>query len=132
VEILLAFLFVLGICSLLLVAWAIWRMSRMQEALSEALATVVTATTAADGNRTKLLDKSIALLSVKDPLAYQAVQVMEQATSYNQPYDPSDEADLERLRIMHQEGDVDGPSDGPTVEQEREFLAQLGVPGADL
>jgi hypothetical protein len=55
----------------------------------------------------KLLSQAVNLLSVKDPLAYQAVATV------NQPvyaYDPSDEAEILRMRAR-------GVSDGAILDE---------------
>ncbi len=74
---------------------------------------------AALGRATELNDKAMTLLSVKDPLAYQAVQVMNQQGLYADPdYDPSDEA--EARRIEEREG-------GLSDDDERDFLRSIGA-----
>ena len=58
----------------------------------------------------KLLDKSIALNAARDPLAYQGIQYMN-AAGYDsgQTYDPSDEAEIDRIEARQGEGDLNGP-----------------------
>ena len=88
---------------------------------------------AANESQAQLLDKTVAILSAKGPLEFQAVQAMSQPGLYNEPevYDPSDEAEIDRLRAFgiiptDEEGDPDGPG---SPADEREFLEHLGVPG---
>lgn len=52
----------------------------------------------------QLLDKALGLVATNDPLAFQAIQAMTSPTGYDEPqYDPSDEAELARLREMHRD-----------------------------
>lgn len=51
-----------------------------------------------------LVDKMTTIASSHDVMAYQAIQVMDQqATSYDEPYDPSDEAEARREAERHHE-----------------------------
>jgi hypothetical protein len=58
-------------------------------------------------DNTKLLSHAVDLLSVKDPLAYQAIATATEPV-YN--YDPSDEAEIDRLRAR-------GVSDGAILDE---------------
>lgn len=71
-----------------------------------------------------LLDKAIGLLSTKDPLAFQQVQVMSDPSAYDDvDYDPSDEAEIQRINARS-----DGLTDLESLDaEERAFLDSLGV-----
>lgn len=75
--------------------------------------------------QTRLLDKAMALLSTTDPLAFQQVQVMSTPSGYDDDqYDPSDEAEIRRIR--ERDGSLDLTED--LDAEERSFLAaELGV-----
>lgn len=71
-----------------------------------------------------LLDKAMGLLGTKDPLAFQQVQVMSTPSEYDgDDYDPSDEAEIERINARSNDmtdlEDLDA--------EERSFLDSLGV-----
>lgn len=75
-----------------------------------------------------LVDKAMALVGTADPLAYQQVQAMETPSAYDgAEFDPSDEAELERIQRRNPnlgEGDdVNG--------FESAFLADLADAGID-
>lgn len=72
------------------------------------------------------LDKAMALLSVKDPISYQAVEAMTVAGQYASHYDPSDEGEI--TRIHDREGDRDGVQEQMNDAQ-RDFLDDF-FPGA--
>jgi hypothetical protein len=119
--------------SLSLTAWAVWQSCKTQQLVSERASRLVEAVLEADDSRARLLDKAIVLLSTKDPLAYQAVQVMnQQGAGYTERYDPSDDAELARFGEA-QEGDLDvDDRERAAREAEREFLHSVGVPIGDL
>ena len=85
-------------------------------------------------SQTKLLDKAIAILSTKEPMAFQALQVMNQHGQYTDDrYDPSDEAEVDRLKAFgmipaDEEGDQD-VHDVDSSAGEDEWLFAHGVPG---
>lgn len=73
-----------------------------------------------------MVDKAIALLSVKDPIAFQAVQAMDLQDQYTSHYDPSDEGEISR--IHEREGERDGIEEQMN-DDDREFLDDI-FPGA--
>lgn len=97
--------------------------------MTEAASSAISALSTVSAKQAELLDKTIALVSTKDPLAYQAVQAMNgYTTQYHEPYDPSDEAEIERMKslgIDEENQDGDSPFD---PERERDYLASFGVP----
>lgn len=57
----------------------------------------------------QLLDKALGLVATNDPLAFQAIQAMTQASGYDEPeYDPSDDAEFQRLKDMGRVNEGDG------------------------
>lgn len=74
-----------------------------------------------------LLDKSIGIIASRDPLAFQAVQAMNLPGGYDEPYDPSDEAEVERLKKLGREQEDDGIG-----YHESSVLTDLGVDPAFL
>ena len=59
----------------------------------------------------RLLDKAVALLSARDALTYQSIQLSDYGR-YDAPqetYDPSDEGEMERIASRHGEDDLNGP-----------------------
>jgi hypothetical protein len=75
-----------------------------------------------------VLERTITLLSVKDPISYQQIQAMHSAPGYDVLYDPSDEAEADRIHARDGErGDVEGDLN----ERERAFLGDV-FPGLDL
>lgn len=127
-EIWLVFLFVLVICSLSLTALLVWLLVRTQTRMAETTIRVAESMAAQTAAVISLLDKSVRLLSVKDPMSYQAVSVMDTVGQYTERYDPSDEAEEDRLRAFGrkpEEGDLNGEDD---AEHERRFYDSIGVP----
>jgi hypothetical protein len=60
----------------------------------------------------RLSDKTAALLVSRDALAYQSVQLSDYGrydASEGESYDPSDEAEMERIRRRAGEDDLNGP-----------------------
>lgn len=51
----------------------------------------------------RLLSKALTLISTSDPLAFQAVQAMESPSSTYSGFDPSDEAEAQRLADLKRE-----------------------------
>jgi hypothetical protein len=77
-----------------------------------------------------LLDKAIGLLATKDPLAFQQVQVMT-ASGYddNTTYDPSEEAEIERIAARN----PDLAERGDEVNgYEESFLSDAGIDPAEF
>jgi hypothetical protein len=69
-----------------------------------------------------LLDKTVTLLSARDPLSYQQIQAMNGVVQYDEWHDPSDEAEIRRMR------DRDGDRGEDLNEHERDFLDDI-LPG---
>lgn len=76
----------------------------------------------------ELNSKSQALVAAKDPLAYQAIQVMGSAHGYSgfENFDPSDEAEVQRIAERH------GEKEDEPDAFERSFIDELGVDGEFL
>lgn len=116
-----------------------WLMSResakAQTTAAELAAGTVAKVVETYESQTQLLDKAIAILSTKDPMAFQALQVMNTQGLYTDGdrYDPSDEAEVDRLKAFgilpaDEEGDLNGDV---SPDEELEWLRTHGVPGAD-
>jgi hypothetical protein len=58
----------------------------------------------------ELVSKQTGLLAAKDPLAFQAIQAMESPLAHSEAYDPSDEAEIDR--ILARDGRVDSDTNG--------------------
>jgi hypothetical protein len=129
VEILLTSFVALATLCLLLTAWVVWESQKTNRTFAEKSSRLVETVLLADDARARLLDKAIGLIATKDPLAFQAVQVMnQQGAGYTERYDPSDEAELARYGEA-QEGDLDvDDRDRAAREAELEFLHSVGVP----
>ena len=69
----------------------------------------------------RTIDKAIALLSTKDPLAFQAVQAMDFASQYDD-FNPSMEAEMERI---HERDGERGSVEGDLNADERAALGDL-------
>lgn len=104
---------------------------RAQELLATKTSEVVASVVSVHVKQAELLDKTIALLSAKGPLEFQALQAMNQTGLYtDEPYDPSDEAEIDKLKAFgmipaDEEGAVNGDED-----DELAWLRDHGVPGA--
>lgn len=70
------------------------------------------------------LDKAMALIASRDPLAFQQLQVMN-PSQYDavEPYDPSDEGELERIRTRN----PDLAAEGDLSNYERDIVSELGI-----
>lgn len=125
---------VLLIFSMTLTWLAIREHRKSQETLAKTNADLFSKVVEASESSTQLLDKAIALLSSKGPLEFQAVQAMSVGYTANERYDPSDEAEIDRMRafglVPAEEGDPNG--DSGSDEEELEWLRTHGVPGADF
>jgi hypothetical protein len=67
----------------------------------------------------KVLDKVVALLSVKDPLSFQQIQAMGLSQQYDADYDPSDEGEIRRIHERLGERD---DTEEQMTDAERAFL----------
>lgn len=119
----------------MLLTWlAIRELTKAKLAIAEAGNGAVEKVAQVCESQAQLLDKALALLSAKDPMAFQAVQAMNQTGLYTEPYDPSDEAEIEKMKAFgiipaDEEGDLDGHG---SPDEEREWLRTHGVAGVDL
>ena len=103
----------------------LWWMLKLQKQTSLSFSSLLVSTvsqisqgeTSRQSELVRLLDKSTVLLSTTDPLVFQSIQVMNQPDTPGIDYDPSDEAELERLGGKGD--DVDG--------FERSLLADAGL-----
>jgi len=77
----------------------------------------------------ELLDKTVTLLAARDPLAYQQIQAMNGVVQYDEWHDPSDEAEIRRMR------ERDGDRGDDLNDYERDVLGEIfpggitGIPG---
>jgi hypothetical protein len=115
--------------------WVVTReATKAQRATSELAAGTVAKVVETHESQTKLLDKAIALLSAKSPLEFQAVQAMSLGYTEGERYDPSDEAEIDRMRafglVPAEEGDPHG--DSSSDDEELEWFRTHGVPGPDF
>lgn len=105
-------------------------MAELQARQSEANTEAVRAVVSTHESAAELLDKTIALLSTKSPLEYQAVQAMNGTVPYTETtYDPSDEAEIARLESISKEGEHG--DEHLSAEAEADFLQAIGAPGLD-
>lgn len=124
----------LAISTLLVLALTIHLLTKAQIRSAELADAAVAKVVQVNESQTKLLDKTIAILSTKEPMAFQAMQVMNDHGQYTDGrYDPSDEAEVERLKAFGMipadaEGDPNG-YDGDGGPDEDEWLIAHGVPG---
>lgn len=120
---------------LLALLWWHQMQVRSQETTVNQLFLSRMAATALDGQRehtkimeqqAQLLDKAIGLLATKDPLAFQQVQVMGTPSGYDDAdtFDPSEEAELERIAARNQ--DLAEQGDGVNAFEES-LLADAGI-----
>lgn len=79
--------------------------------------------------QSNLVDKAMALVGTADPLSFQQVQAMGTPSGYDdsEPFDPSDEAELER--ITKRRPDLGGGDEVSGYEEA--FLSDLGDAGLD-
>lgn len=120
----------------LLILWlSVRELAKAQATSAELAASTVNRVVSAHEAQTELLDKAIALLSTQDPMAFQALQVMNGHGQYtaDDRYDPSDEAEADKMRAFglvpgEEEGDRDGIGN---TDEELEWFRAHGVPGFD-
>lgn len=101
----------------------VWFLSRLLRQSQEALRNTQEVSTEGTRALSELLDKALGMLGTKDPLAFQQVQAMSSATpSGYDPYDPSDEAEVARIKArdggLSEEDDLSG--------EERSLLDDFG------
>lgn len=136
-----AILLIVSVMSLtLLLGWIVWLWAKSQQRQNEAsqrfstemsltLGVLVGQHTEQLKAHTTLSDKAIALLVSKDPMTFQQIQLMNQAGVYDdtEPFDPSEEAEMERIKARDQ--GLDEREDLNGLEQS--VLDDLG-PDADF
>lgn len=104
-------------------AGTVWFLSRLLRQSQETLRNTQEMSTEGTRALSELLDKALGMLGTKDPLAFQQVQAMSSATpSGYDPYDPSDEAEVARIKArdggLSEEDDLSG--------EERSLLDDFG------
>ena len=70
----------------------------------------------------ELLDKCVAILASRDPLTFQQIQAMNGVVQYDEWHDPSDEADIQRMK------ERDGAQGDDLNEHDRDFIQDF-APG---
>ena len=67
----------------------------------------------------ELIDKCVAIIASRDPLTFQQLQAMNGVVQYDEWHDPSDEAEIQRMR------ERDGDRGDELNEPERDFLDDI-------